>query len=70
MYAYDAAIAHILRADVTLLDSSAPIGLSGGLLPALDPPPPEDEPRYCSCQQPSYGDMICCDSDEVGALLY
>lgn len=32
---------------------------------ALDP----NEPRYCVCNQVSYGDMVACDNEEVRIIL-
>ena len=50
-------------------DSSLLAGMSGDLLSAdlrdqdwnFDP----NEPRYCICNQVSYGDMVACDNEDV-----
>lgn len=31
--------------------------------------PDPDEPRYCLCNQVSYGDMVACDNPEVSATI-
>lgn len=28
-----------------------------------------NEPRYCICNQVSYGDMVACDNGDVGAVV-
>ena len=41
-------------------------------IPAIVPPPElandPNEPKYCICNQVSYGDMIGCDNEDVRAL--
>ena len=29
-----------------------------------------NEPRYCICNQISYGDMVACDNDDVSGIFY
>lgn len=29
-----------------------------------------NEPRYCICNQVSYGDMVACDNEQVGFLVF
>lgn len=29
-----------------------------------------NEPRYCICNQVSYGDMVACDNEQVGHLYF
>ncbi len=37
----------------------------GGGVPGEDWSYDPNEPRYCVCNQVSYGDMVACDNDEV-----
>ena len=32
--------------------------------------PDPNEPRYCLCNQVSYGDMVACDNPDVRAIFY
>lgn len=47
-------------------EQSGAQGPSSTLLSALSSQqlPAEDEPVYCTCQQPSFGEMIACDDDD------
>jgi len=55
---------------VFLLEKLQRANNKGHSVKTFDIPVDPNEPKYCLCQQVSYGDMICCDNPDVSIVIF